>query len=161
MVSFRQKTNRILFKQFTIKFSLCNKSAYLHQEMPTVQHGYMQIFGQCASTVNNDGKPFQVLVFTETILYKRRPIAQRTTIENYQQETPVGRLSPLRRTFTPRQSVRRRSAGIRSPPLISTRSPITNCSARILFFSPSRITVAKAGIKFLNESIMRADLASW
>lgn len=45
-------------------------------------------------------------------------------------------------TLHPCAQIIRRSAGIRSPPLISTRSPTTTSSALMLFFSPSRITNA-------------------
>lgn len=48
-------------------------------------------------------------------------------------------------TLHPWAEMMRRSAGILSPPLTSTRSPITTSSALILFFSPSRITKACYG----------------
>lgn len=45
-------------------------------------------------------------------------------------------------TLHPLAEITRRSAGVRSPPLISTRSPSTTSSALICIFSPSRITIA-------------------
>lgn len=45
-------------------------------------------------------------------------------------------------TLHPLEETTRRSAGMRSPPLISTRSPRTTNSALICIFSPSRITNA-------------------
>lgn len=45
-------------------------------------------------------------------------------------------------TLQPLEEMIRRSAGILSPPLISTRSPWTTSSALIWNFSPSRITRA-------------------
>lgn len=50
-------------------------------------------------------------------------------------------------TLQPWEETILRSAGIRSPPLTSTRSPATTSSALICIFSPSRITNACCGQK--------------
>lgn len=55
----------------------------------------------------------------------------------------------------------RTSAGRRSPNLTSMTSPTTRSSARVVFFSPPRMTTACCGTMFLNESMIREDLASW
>ncbi len=51
-------------------------------------------------------------------------------------------LHALGLTLHPCAEMIRRSAGILSPPLTSTRSPATTSSALIQFFSPSRTTRA-------------------
>lgn len=54
------------------------------------------------------------------------------------------RLAPVP-TLQPWAEMMRMSAGTRSPPLISTRSPTTSSLALICSLSPSRITVACCG----------------
>lgn len=64
-------------------------------------------------------------------------------------------------TLQPWEEMMRMSAGTRSPPFTSTRSPTTTFSALIWIFSPSRITRACWGTMFLKESMILELLASW
>src|SRR2546430_245002 len=63
----------------------------------------------------------------------------------YSGDLDCGSDSPVRQelsTLHPCAATILRSAGIRSPPLTSTTSPTTSCSAGKVCFCPSRITVA-------------------
>ncbi len=64
-------------------------------------------------------------------------------------------------TLNPLALTTRISAGTRSPNFTSIKSPATKSLAIIVLFSPSRMTTASWGIRFLNESMMRELLASW
>ena len=51
------------------------------------------------------------------------------------------------------------SAGTRSPPRISTTSPKTSSSAKMLLSTPSRTTLACCGNILAKDSMIRCDLA--
>ena len=63
-------------------------------------------------------------------------------------------------TLKPAAKMTLMSAGIRSPPFTSIKSPVTTSSTGTVNFCPLRMTVAYCGIMFLNESIIFDDFAS-
>ncbi len=73
-------------------------------------------------------------------------------------DSPV---SELLSTLKPEAEMTRMSAGIRSPPFTSIRSPTTTSSTGMVNFWPFRTTVAYWGIMFLKESMILLLFASW